>query len=249
MKRDADADAHNNRHGNSLFQASPLDTREAGSSALRVSLVVEFIKELRPATYTLVRLQVHLLDDSQGMPSGTGGVSLSRKPLSSRPIPQSPPSQPPATTSSFGLAKNAVEQTSPTHLVFAFPKPLHSLPLTLSTIGTYLHNAHKAALATKHHTAPAPNSHQFTSNAFLLDLARGIEMCTNIADAKDNEDKRVDSLMQRLRTKRHRIRGTFRDLHKRSRRRRKGERRDSQDSTLESQPLPEDYHITPFRAD
>lgn len=229
-------------HGNSIFEAASRDKETSPPESLKVSLILEFVKTSIPPS-TLVRLQIHLL--STGMGSSTGGaagseasnsgargVALSRQPLSSRPsnyVRSSLPWQQPGSTDL-------------THLVLAFPKPYHTLPFSLSTIGTHLHNAHKAAVA--QHTQQADHRirlgdrNRFNNTQFLADLLRGIEVCsdrsldTNSGRQQGKaaspgqgtearqvsvDDSRFERMVGRLREKRYSMRGTLRELHKSSR--------------------------------
>lgn len=243
-------------HGNSIFEAASRDKETSTPDTLKVSLILEFVKTANPPS-TLVRLQIHLLSTSadtqaQGQTSGARGVALSRQPLSSRPanyIRSSLPWQQPTNKDS-------------THLVLAFPKPYHTLPFTLGTIGTHLHNAHKAAVA-QHtqqtdHRIQLGDKGRIHNTQFLTDLLRGVELCTD--KTMDNQpgryksasgsqhqagtaagghaspdDSRFERLVGRLKEKRHNMRGTLRELHKnsRSRRRRKQQAKDKGKGNLD----------------
>jgi hypothetical protein len=269
-------------HGNSLFEAAEKDKRSSNPDSLKVSLIVEFVKTVNPPS-TLVRLQIHLLStsadpngDSSLQGTSARGVALSRKPLSSRP----------SNYVTSSLPWQGSRSNDSTHLVLAFPKPYHSLPFSLGTIGAHLHNAHKAAVA--QHTQQVDHRIQLgpqgriNNTQFLTDLLRGINMCTDktvdSADAKQKgrqgvasasssndghaspDDSRFDKFVGRLKDKRHSMRGTLRELHKSSRRKRRhrkqakeqgkgnlhGAAEDSDESYLESRPQAEDYHITPY---
>lgn len=287
------------RHGNSVFKASDREIKESKSpfNPLEVSLIVEFVKNAATSS-TLVRLQIHLLSGLQtaeSAPSTTatgGGVALSRRPLSGRPM---TPQASAATATAAVVPKSpkapskATANAASTHLVLAFPKPYHTLPFTLSTIGSHMHNAHKAALANEAGASegrsvlasgvrrmsstfradPSTNRSAFQgmNEAFLHDLLKGVRMCSD-APSQDKtgdfatDDTRMDRLVKRLKHERLRLRGTFKELNRRSsreysmhagtlrlRRRRESQakRRASNDSALESQPQDQDYHITPFK--
>ena len=189
-------------HGNAMITGSVGDQAPTHGS-LKVSLILEFVKTLRPPS-TLVRLQIHLLGDiakrsatgaappgsevsgvaasrmrqDQEVEASTRGVALSRKPLSDRPTNYVQSTLP---------WQQAQTQASSTHLVLAFPKPYLSLPFTLGTIGTHLHSSHKTALAlasphTPDSKSPASPARQppsvMRNQVFLADLLKGIEMCS-----------------------------------------------------------------------
>lgn len=240
-------------HGNSIFEAASRDKESSNPDSLKVSLILEFVRTSAPPS-TLVRLQIHLLSTGTDTASsgqtgassiGARGVALSRQPLSSRP-------------SNYVRSSLPWQQSGnkdSTHLVLAFPKPYHTLPFSLSTIGTHLHNAHKAAVA--QHTQQADHRIQLgdkgriNNTQFLTDLLRGIDMCsdkslenpnskkqggstspTNHASSEAGhaspDDSRFDRLVGRLKDKRLNMRGTLRELHKssRSRRRRRKQAKD-----------------------
>lgn len=272
-------------HGNSMFEAAARDKQSSQAGSLRVSLILEFVKTTAPPS-TLVRLQIHLLStstaDGAGSVPASRGVALSRQPLSSRPTNY--------VNSSLPWTQGSKGES--THLVLAFPKPYHSLPFNLGTIGTHLHNAHKAAVVQQSQQAHADHriqlgdKNRINNTQFLTDLIRGIDMCTDhTSDQRPGknssyddtsrrggagngghvtpDDSRFDKLVNRLREKRQSMRGTLREMHKNTRRRRrhrklakdnKGKGRaddrgsDSDQSYLQSQPQAEDYHITPFPA-
>lgn len=216
-----------------------------------------------PASPSLVHGENGYLGDS-----ASRGVALSRKPLSSRPTNY-------VQSSSPVNNGDAASKATSTHLVLAFPKPYQTLPCTLSTIASRLNSAQKTALARQHQLSKSPNGNARSTvqDGFLHDLLRGIEMCSDshpsagpnlsgkpAPESEGLDDSRFDRLKNRLRNQRQRLlKGTFRDLHKSTRSNRKGkyakgsaQRRgsaDSGESHLHSQPVDNDYHITPFRLD
>lgn len=259
-------------------------------AAQHMSIILEFVKSVNPPT-AFVRLQVHLLGpaptstasnsqapapappslvrngnnqiEESSPSSASRGVALSRKPMSSRP--------------NTASSDPAAAKGSSRHLVLAFPRPYQTLPCTLSTIASRLQSAQKTALARRHQLSrsrSASAARTTVQDAFLQDLLRGIEMCSDPAvpasvsgkpaqpgpAAEELDESRFERLKGRLRGQRQRLlKGTFRDLHKSTRSSRKSRwakgsaaRRgsaDSGESHLESQPTDHDYHITPFRVD
>lgn len=201
--------------------------------------------------------------------SSSRGVPLSRKPLSSRPSTLMTQSN-----ASNGQSAAVSGKVISSHIVLAFPQPFQTLPCTLSTIASRLNSAQKTALARKHQLSrsgtAASSARPTVQDAFLQDLLKGIEMCSDPTagpslaapptEQEGMDDSRFDRLRSRLREQRQRLlKGTFKDLHKSTKRtnRRKSrwtkgdaQRRgsvDSGESHLESQPTDHDYHITPFR--